>query len=74
MSLLEFAALMQAIGTVVAAIASIIAVGMAVRTQRKVELVHLATNGMKDELVKVTGEAKFAEGFTQGEKSQPVKG
>jgi hypothetical protein len=33
----------------------------------RIELVRQATNGMKDALVKVTGEAKFAEGVTQGE-------
>ena len=32
----------------------------------KVEIVHKATNSMKDELVKVTGEAEHAKGKLEG--------
>jgi hypothetical protein len=32
-------------------------------THRKIELLEQNTNGMKDQLVKVTGEAEFAKGI-----------
>ena len=38
----------------------------------KVEIVHRATNSMKDELVKVTGESEYAKGVVEGKKgTQP---
>ena len=41
---------------------------MLVTALKGIEEVHAATNGMKDALVKVTGEAEFAKGVRQGEK------
>ena len=34
--------------------------------QKQVEEVHTATNGMKDQLVKVTGESEHAKGLLEG--------
>lgn len=37
------------------------------RNAAKIEEVHKATNSMKDELVRTTGESEFAKGLKQGE-------
>ena len=38
-----------------------------IKTNKKVEEIHKATNSMKDELVKVTGEAEHAKGKLEGQ-------
>ena len=65
----DIAPIISASASLVAAIGSFIAVVMTVWNGRKIEQVHIATNSMKDELVKVTGEQKFAEGVKQGEEN-----
>lgn len=40
------------------------------RNSQNIQQIHLATNSMKDELVKVTGEANFAAGIKQAEDAQ----
>jgi hypothetical protein len=69
----DVANLLTAIGTLIAAGASIIGVLMAFRNSQKIEEVHVATNGMKAELVRVTGDAKYAEGREQGENYPRVR-
>lgn len=66
----DVAAIIAATASLVAAVGSTLSVLMSLRNGRKIEQVHQATNGMKAELVKVTGEAKFAEGLKQGEENQ----
>lgn len=63
---IEFAAVISSVSSLVAAIGSSVAVVMSARNGRKIEQVHLATNSMKDELVKVTGEAEYAKGLKHG--------
>jgi hypothetical protein len=65
----DIAAIISAVASLVAASGSAIAVIMAVKNSRKIEQVHLATNGMKNELIKVTGDAKYAEGLLHGEEN-----
>jgi ammonia channel protein AmtB len=65
----ELANFIAAIASLIAALASGVGVLVSLINHRKIEEVHQATNGMKAELVKVTGEAKFAEGVVQGEKN-----
>lgn len=65
----DLAAIIAASASMVAAIGSLISVIMGLKNSRKIEQVHLATNGMKEELVKVTGDKRFAEGVMQGELS-----
>ena len=67
MSIGDLANLLTAVGTLIAAGASSVGVLIAIRNSKKIEEVHVATNGMKAELVKVTGDAKYAEGREQGE-------
>jgi hypothetical protein len=81
MTAADVASIITATAALVAACGSATAVVMAVKNGRKIdgnseridtnsnriEEVHQATNGMKEQLVKVTGDAKFAEGVTQGE-------
>lgn len=57
-------AIIVGIPATLGAIGSII---VGIRTTRKIEAVHLATNSMKDALVKVTGEEAFARGKKEGE-------
>jgi hypothetical protein len=59
--------IITAIASLISAVGSAAAVLMAIKNGRRIDEVHTATNGMKEELVKVTGEKKFAEGVKQGE-------
>jgi hypothetical protein len=43
------------------------------RLSDKVEVVHKATNSMKDQLVRVTGESEFAKGKLEGEAERVAK-
>lgn len=65
----DIAAIIAAFSSLVAAFGSAAAVIMSARNGRKIEQVHLATNSMKDELVRVTGDAKYLEGMKQGEEN-----
>ena len=67
MSIPELTAVITAVASLLAALASVVAVISSLRNSRKISQVYHATNGMKSELIKVTGEAKFAEGMAQGE-------
>jgi hypothetical protein len=64
---IEIAAVITSVSSLVAAVGSAVGVVVSARNGRRIELVHLATNSMKDELVKVTGEQKYAEGLKHGE-------
>lgn len=58
----------------VAAILSIFWNGRRISSvESKVEIVHKATNSMKDELVKVTGEAEHAKGKLEGAQEEKRK-
>lgn len=50
--------------------ASITAAGLALWNNRKIEAVHKATNSMKDDLVKVTGQAEHAKGKLEGAREE----
>jgi hypothetical protein len=63
----EIASIITAVAALVAALGSSFAVVIGVLNSRKIQQVHDATNGMKDQLVKVTGDAKYAEGVKHGE-------
>ena len=62
----DVAPIITSISALIAACGSSLAVIMALWNGRKIKEIHEATNGMKAELVKVTGEAKFAEGVLEG--------
>ena len=47
------------------AVVMIVSLFIQIRNSIKIEEVHHATNSMKDELVKVTGDAAFAKGVKQ---------
>lgn len=55
-----------ALALVITAIASLGSMLLSWRNSLKIEEVRHATNSMKDELVKVTGEAEHAKGVVQG--------
>lgn len=63
----ETAQIITAIASLVAALGTVGAVILGLLNARGIREVHAATNGMKTELVKVTGEAKYAEGVEHGE-------
>lgn len=63
----DVAAIIAASASLVAAIGSAVAVIISAKNGRKIDQVRDATNGMKDELVKVTGDARYAEGVKHGE-------
>jgi len=48
------------------ALMNFITIVIAYRTQRLAKQVEVATNSMKDALVKTTGEARYAEGKAEG--------
>ena len=62
----DVAPIIAAIASLVAACGSSLALVMGIWNGRKIKEIHTATNGMKAELVKVTGDAKFAEGVKEG--------
>lgn len=59
------ASVITALTALLAAFTSLISVLISLRNGRKIEQVHLATNSMKDELVKTVGEAEHAKGYKQ---------
>lgn len=65
---IELAAVISSVSSLVAAIGSAVAVVMTARNGRRIEQVHRATNGMHAEMMKVSGEAKYAEGRDDGER------
>ena len=54
------------IGSVAPTLLAAAALVASLRNAKKIEEVHLATNSMKDELVRVTGESERAKGVIQG--------
>lgn len=76
MSGAEYALIITSLATLVSAIGGIV---VSLRNADKLQKVHdevkvvaSETNGMKDQLVKVTGEAEFAKGVKQ-ERDRPHK-
>lgn len=55
-----------ALALVITAVGSLGSLIVSWRSLAKIEAVHIATNSMKDALVKVTGEAEHAKGVQQG--------
>jgi len=53
------------------ALMNLVTVVVAYRTLKLTEQVEIATNSMKDALVKTTGEARFAEGKAEGRRERP---
>lgn len=66
-SLTEWTALFIGLSSLVSALGSAAAAFLAARNARGIEAVHNATNGMKEELVKSTGDRRYAEGRMHGE-------
>lgn len=66
----ELAQVITAIASLVAAIGSSVALVFGVVNRKGIQEVKQATDGMKDELVKVTGEKNFALGVKH-EKDHP---
>lgn len=58
----EIAQIITAIGALIAPIASVLAVIVSVRTGRRVEEVHVATNGLTKQLVAATAVASESKG------------
>lgn len=56
----------QVIGAITAGIVLVINTIMAWKNSSNIEQIHLATNSMKDALVKVTGESEKAKGRLEG--------
>ena len=65
----EFSGIITSRAALIGACGSVLAVILGLKNSRNIEKVHQATNGMKTELVRVTGDAKFAEGREQGEEN-----
>jgi hypothetical protein len=63
----ELIQIIASTATLVAAIGTLL---MSYRNSTKIEAVHLATNSMKDELVRATASASKAEGLEQGRAEQ----
>ncbi len=59
----DLALLVSSFATLITAIGSLV---IGIRNTRKIELVHKATNSMKDELVRSTAKASEAEGHAAG--------
>lgn len=69
----DVALIIGAFGTLISAVASSIAVVLTAMNRstsltntKKIEEVHIATNGMKNELVATTAKASYAEGLLEG--------
>jgi hypothetical protein len=69
----DIAAIISASASLIAAIGSAVAVIGTVLNGRKITEVHKATNGMKDELVKTTGEKAYAQGVKDGQTTNTVQ-
>lgn len=63
----EIAQVVTAVGLLLTGMSSAMGLLQSWRNGRKIEEIHVATNSMKDKLVQVTGEAKYAEGLKHGE-------
>lgn len=63
----EIVQIVTALGILFNGTASLLAFLQSRRNGSSIEKVHLATNSMKDELVKVTGDAAFERGLKQGQ-------
>jgi hypothetical protein len=69
----DVAAIIAALASLVAAIGSTVAVIGTAINGRQIERVRLATNGMKDDLVRTAGEKAFAEGVKHGQTNNTVE-
>jgi hypothetical protein len=70
----DIAPIITSLASLVAAVGSTLAVVMGIWNSTKIKEIHAATNGMKAELVKVTGDAKFAEGVKEGHAEGVLEG
>jgi hypothetical protein len=70
----DIAPIITSLASLVAACGSSLAVIMGVWNSWKIKEIHAATNGMKAELVRVTGDAKFAEGVKEGHAEGVLEG
>lgn len=59
----EMSSMLVGLASVISAIGSACAAVLAAKNSRKIEEVHKATNGMKDDLVQSTGDKRYAEGI-----------
>jgi hypothetical protein len=55
------------LANVVIAICAVAGLVVSLMNRRKIQIVHLATNSMKDELVALTAKSSRAEGVKQGQ-------
>lgn len=70
------AATLQGVASVIAAVSALVAAYFTFKTRSAVEQVHVATNSMKDELVRATAKQNRAEGVLQGvaqERANPTE-
>lgn len=65
-SWIEIARMISAIGSLVAACASVIGAVVTLKNSRKIQEVHLLTNGMRADLIRATGDLRYAEGLKEG--------
>lgn len=63
----------QLVTSIAAMIAAIGAVAMSARNRVAIEQVHVATNSMKDALVKAVGEQEHAKGVIQGAQEEKAR-
>jgi len=73
MSATDWAIIITAVTGLVSAVCSGTAVVLTAIIHSNVRKVELATNSMKDALVKSTGEAAFSKGLTQGRADQKAE-
>jgi hypothetical protein len=66
MSVADVAQLMTAMGLLLNGVVTLLSYLQSVRNGKKIEQVHLATNGMKEALVASTAKENFAAGLLQG--------
>lgn len=66
MAYMSDAVLVALIAAVPPTVVSVVAVVVAMINTRKIEIIHKATNSMKDELVKVTQSDSFQKGHAAG--------
>lgn len=66
----EIASLIMAVATFIAVVGNL---AIAFINSNKIEAIHVATNSMKDALVKTTGDAARAEGKEEGRIEGEVK-
>lgn len=62
----EVSQFMMGLGLLTTGIGTILTYMQSFKNGTKIEAIHVATDGMKDALVKVTGESEYAKGLKQG--------